>query len=52
VDNRVRNADKAELDLLALDATRIPSEREIGFRVFTDPARHRFCIVFGRHGAS
>jgi catechol 2,3-dioxygenase-like lactoylglutathione lyase family enzyme len=24
-------------------------ERETGFRVFTDPAGHPFCIVFGHH---
>jgi hypothetical protein len=34
--------------LLALGATRVRGERETGLRVFTDPAGHPFCIVFGR----
>lgn len=42
---------RAQPVLLALGATRVPGERETGFRVFTDPAGHPFCIVFGRHGA-
>jgi len=45
----VSDADQAEQELLALGATRIPGERETGFRVFADPAGHPFCIVFGRH---
>lgn len=49
LDIRVRDADQAEQDLLALGATRVPGERETGFRVFTDPAGHPFCIVFGGH---
>jgi hypothetical protein len=51
LDIRVSGADQAERDLLALDATRVPGERETGFRVFTDPIGHHFCIVFGHHGA-
>jgi Glyoxalase-like domain len=51
LDIRVSDAGQAERDLLALGATRVPGERETGFRVFTDPAGHPFCIVFGRHGA-
>lgn len=49
LDIRVDDADRAERDLLALGATRIRGDRETGFRVFTDPAGHPFCIVFG-HG--
>jgi catechol 2,3-dioxygenase-like lactoylglutathione lyase family enzyme len=49
LDVRVSDADQAERELLALGATRVPSERETGFRVFTDPVGHPFCIVFGRH---
>jgi hypothetical protein len=50
LDIRVRDAGQAEQELLALGANRKPGERETGFRVFTDPAGHPFCIVFGRHG--
>lgn len=32
-------------------ASRTPGAREGGFRVFTDPAGHPFCIVFGRAAA-
>jgi catechol 2,3-dioxygenase-like lactoylglutathione lyase family enzyme len=49
LDVRVSDADQAEQELLALGAARVPGEREAGFRVFTDPAGHPFCIVFGRH---
>jgi hypothetical protein len=48
LDIRVSDADKAERELLARGATRIPGEGETGFRVFTDPVGHPFCIVFGR----
>ena len=47
LDIRVNDANQAEQELLALGATRVPGERETGFRVFTDPAGHPFCIVFG-----
>lgn len=50
LDIRVADADQAERKLVALGATRVPAERETGFRVFTDPAGHPFCIVFGRLG--
>lgn len=50
LDIRVDDADQAERELLALGSTRVPGERETGFRVFADPAGHPFCIVFGRHG--
>jgi hypothetical protein len=49
LDIRVSDADQAERELLDLGATRVPGERETGFRVFTDPVGHPFCIVFGRH---
>jgi hypothetical protein len=49
LDIRVRNADEAERELTALGAVRVPGEREAGFRVFTDPVGHPFCIVFGQH---
>jgi hypothetical protein len=47
LDIRVSDADQAERDLAALGATRVPGQRETGFRVFTDPVGHPFCIVFG-----
>ncbi len=40
LDVRVRDADQAEQELLALGATRVSGERETGFRVFTDPVGH------------
>jgi len=49
LDIRVNDADQAENELLALGATRVPGQRETGFRVFADPVGHPFCIVFGRH---
>ena len=49
LDIRVGDADRAEEELLALGAVRVPGERETGFRVFADPVGHPFCIVFGRH---
>ena len=49
LDIRVTDAEQAEQELLALGATRVRAERETGFRVFTDPAGHPFCIVFGHH---
>lgn len=52
LDIRVSDADQAEQELLALGATRIRGERETGFRVFSDPVGHPFCIVFGRHDAN
>lgn len=44
LDIRVHDAELAEHELIALGATRVPGERETGFRVFTDPAGHPFCI--------
>jgi catechol 2,3-dioxygenase-like lactoylglutathione lyase family enzyme len=49
LDIRASDADQAEQELLALGAIRVRGERETGFRVFTDPVGHPFCIVFGRH---
>jgi catechol 2,3-dioxygenase-like lactoylglutathione lyase family enzyme len=51
LDIRVPDPDRAEEKLLALGAARVRGEREAGFRVFTDPAGHPFCIVFGQHAA-
>ncbi len=50
LDIRVRDADWAAQELLALGVTSVPGERETDFPVFTDPAGHLFCIVFRRHG--
>jgi catechol 2,3-dioxygenase-like lactoylglutathione lyase family enzyme len=47
LDIRVDDVDSAEQAVLALGATRLPAERESGFRVFADPAGHPFCLVFG-----
>ena len=47
LDIRVFDVDEAEQAVLALGATRLPSEHEDGFRVFTDPAGHPFCLVHG-----
>ncbi len=47
LDIRVFDVDEAEQAVLALGATRLPAEHESGFRVFTDPAGHPFCLVYG-----
>ena len=47
LDIRVFDVDEAEQAVLALGATRLPAEHEDGFRVFTDPAGHPFCLVYG-----
>ncbi len=47
LDIRVDDVDSAERAVLALGASRLPAERESGFRVFADPAGHPFCLVFG-----
>jgi catechol 2,3-dioxygenase-like lactoylglutathione lyase family enzyme len=47
LDIRVADPDHAEQQLRKLGAARGPAERETGFRVFTDPVGHPFCIVFG-----
>jgi catechol 2,3-dioxygenase-like lactoylglutathione lyase family enzyme len=47
LDIRVDDVDRAEQAVLALGARRVPAEREEGFRVFTDPVGHPFCLVFG-----
>ena len=49
LDIRVTNPDDAERALIAAGAIRVPADRETGFRVFTDPVGHPFCIVFGHH---
>jgi Glyoxalase-like domain len=50
LDIGVGDAGRAGQELLALGATRVHGERETSFRVFTDPAGHPFCIVFGHPG--
>jgi len=52
LDIRVSDADQAEQELLALGATRMRGQRETGFRVFSDPVGHPFCIVFGQHSTA
>jgi catechol 2,3-dioxygenase-like lactoylglutathione lyase family enzyme len=47
LDIRVDDVDAAERAVIALGATRLPNEHENGFRVFTDPAGHPFCLVYG-----
>jgi catechol 2,3-dioxygenase-like lactoylglutathione lyase family enzyme len=47
LDIRVDDVDAAERAVVALGATRLPNEHERGFRVFTDPAGHPFCLVYG-----
>jgi catechol 2,3-dioxygenase-like lactoylglutathione lyase family enzyme len=47
LDIRVDDVDAAECAVVALGATRLPTEHENGFRVFTDPAGHPFCLVYG-----
>jgi catechol 2,3-dioxygenase-like lactoylglutathione lyase family enzyme len=47
LDIRVFDVDEAEQAVLALGATRLAGEHESGFRVFTDPAGHPFCLVYG-----
>ena len=46
LDIRVDDVDAAERVVLELGARRLPAERE-EVRVFADPARHPFCLVFG-----
>ena len=46
LDIRVDDIDAAERVVVALGATRLPTGHENGFRVFTDPAGHPFCLVF------
>jgi hypothetical protein len=52
LDIRVDDVDEAERAVVALGARRVPAERETGFRVFTDPVGHPFCLVFGRQSSS
>jgi catechol 2,3-dioxygenase-like lactoylglutathione lyase family enzyme len=47
LDIRVDDVDAAEQAVIALGATRIRGVHEDGFRVFTDPAGHPFCLVHG-----
>lgn len=52
LDIRVDDVDEAERAVVALGARRLPAKRETGFRVFSDPVGHPFCLVFGRSAAS
>jgi catechol 2,3-dioxygenase-like lactoylglutathione lyase family enzyme len=47
LDIRVDDVDAAERVVVGLGATRVRGEHEHGFRVFTDPAGHPFCLVYG-----
>jgi catechol 2,3-dioxygenase-like lactoylglutathione lyase family enzyme len=47
LDIRVDDVDAAEEAVLRLGARRLPAEHEEGFRVFSDPAGHPFCLVYG-----
>ena len=49
LDVGVSDAGRAGQGTARLGATRFPGERETGFRDFTDPAGHPFCVVAGRH---
>ena len=48
LDIRVSDPDAAERELLRLGASRATGSPETGYRVFTDPVGHPFCIVFGQ----
>jgi hypothetical protein len=45
VDVMVDDIDRAESEVLALGATRLPGEGE-DFRVYADPAGHPFCLIW------
>lgn len=47
LDIRVHDVEAAERAVLALGARKLSAEHERGFRVFTDPVGHPFCLVFG-----
>jgi catechol 2,3-dioxygenase-like lactoylglutathione lyase family enzyme len=44
LDVRVEDLDKAEVQVLALGATRTGYERET-YRIYLDPAGHPFCLI-------
>lgn len=50
LDIRVDDPDVVESEVLARGGRRLPAAVETGFRVFSDPAGHPFCLVFGSHG--
>ncbi|MCU1432105.1 MAG: Glyoxalase-like domain protein [Actinotalea sp.] len=50
LDISVDDIEAAEADVLALGATRVPWHEE-GFRVYTDPAGHTFCLTYGHPSA-
>jgi hypothetical protein len=45
VDILVEDIEKAEAEVLALGATRLPGQGE-DFRVYADPAGHPFCLIW------
>jgi catechol-2,3-dioxygenase len=45
MDVLVEDIDKAERQVLALGATRLPGEGE-DYRVYADPAGHPFCLIW------
>jgi hypothetical protein len=47
LDIRVEDVDTAERSVLATGAVRAASPPDTGFRVFTDPAGHPFCLLYG-----
>lgn len=47
LDIRVDDVEEGERAVLALGANRVHGGHENGFRVFTDPAGHPFCLVYG-----
>jgi len=47
LDIRVDDVDAAERTVLAAGASRVEATPGTGFRVFTDPAGHPFCLVYG-----
>ena len=47
LDVEVDDVDRAEAEVLALGARRLPDPPDAeGFRVYADPAGHPFCLVF------
>ena len=48
LDIRVDDIEAAERAVLALGAHRRPADHERGYRVFSDPVGHPFCLVFGK----
>ena len=47
LDIRTDDVDAAERVVLAAGATRVAGSDDSGFRVFTDPVGHPFCLTYG-----